>query len=434
MILGAAGRDFHNFNVFFKDKEEYEVVGFTATQIPNIENRVYPPILSGKLYPNGINIYSEEKLENLIKELKVDICVFSYSDVSHEYVMHIASRCIANGADFWLLGPKATMLKSKKPVISVGAVRTGCGKSQTSRKIAKILKEKGKIVAIVRHPMPYGDLEKQVIQKFESISDLDKYNCTIEEREEFEPHLRYGFKVFAGIDYEMILKEAEKDADIILWDGGNNDFPFYEPLLHIVVTDPLRAGHEERYHPGEANIRMADVVIINKIDSAPIEKINILRENIRKLNQKAKIVEAASPIFVSNSEEIRGKRVCIVEDGPTLTHGEMSFGAGYVAALKFGAKEIISPKSYACGSIRETFEKYPQLELVLPAMGYSTEQIKELEDTLNRVPCDTVISATPVDLSRILKINKKIVRVYYELQEIGTPTLEEILEEFLNKL
>lgn len=434
LILGAAGRDFHNFNVFFRDKEEYEVVGFTATQIPNIEGRVYPPVLAGKLYPNGINIYPEEELERLIEELKVDICVFSYSDVSHEHVMHIASRCLSKGADFWLLGPKSTMLKSKKPVISVCAIRTGCGKSQTSRKVAKILKEKGKNVAIVRHPMPYGDLTKQVVQKFESFSDLDKYNCTIEEREEFEPHLRYGFKVFAGVDYEKILNEAEKEADIILWDGGNNDFPFFKPDLHIVVTDPLRAGHEEKYHPGEVNIRMADVVIINKIDSAPIEKINFLRQNIRKLNQKARIVEAASPIFVSDSEKIRNKRVCIVEDGPTLTHGEMGFGAGYVAALKFGAKEIISPKPYACGSIKETFEKYPQLELVLPAMGYGKEQIKELEDTLNKVPCDVIISATPVDLSKILKINKEIIRIYYELQEIGSPNLEEILDEFLKKI
>lgn len=434
LILGAAGRDFHNFNIFFRDKEEYEVVGFTATQIPNIEGRVYPPILAGKFYKNGINIYSEEELEKLIEELKVDICVFSYSDVSHEHVMHIASRCLSKGADFWLLGPDSTMLKSKKPVISVCAVRTGCGKSQTSRKVAKILKEKGKNVAIVRHPMPYGDLTKQVIQKFENFFDLDKYNCTIEEREEFEPHLRYGFKVFAGVDYEKILKEAEKESDIILWDGGNNDFPFFKPDLHIVVTDPLRAGHEEKYHPGEVNIRMADVVIINKIDSAPIEKINFLRENIRKLNQKAIIIEAASPIFVSDSEKIRNKKVCIVEDGPTLTHGEMSFGAGYVAALKFGAKEIISPKPYACGSIKEIFEKYQQLGPVLPAMGYGREQIKELEDTLNKVPCEIIISATPIDLSKILKINKEIIRVYYELQEIGSPNLEEILNEFLKKI
>jgi len=434
LILGAAGRDFHNFNVFFKDKEEYEVVGFTATQIPNIEGRIYPKELAGKLYPEGIKIYSEEELEELIEKYKIDICVFSYSDVSHEHVMHIASRCLSKGADFWLLGPKSTMFKSKKPVISVCAVRTGCGKSQTSRKVAKILKEKGKNVAVVRHPMPYGDLKKQIVQKFEKFEDLDKYNCTIEEREEFEPHLRYGFKVFAGVDYEKILEEAEKEADIILWDGGNNDFPFFKPDLHIVVTDPLRKGHEEKYHPGETNIRMADVVVINKIDSASLEDINVLRENIRKLNKKAKIVEAASPIFVSDGEKIKGKKVCVVEDGPTLTHGEMGFGAGYICALKFGAKEIVSPKEYAIGSIKQVFEEYPHLKDVLPAMGYAEKQIKELEEILKNVPCDLVISATPINLSRILKIDKEIVNVYYELQEIGSPTLSEILEEFLNKL
>ncbi len=434
LILGAAGRDFHNFNVFFRNNKEYNVLGFTATQIPDIEGRIYPRELAGNIYPDGIKIYPEDELETLIKKLKVDVCVFSYSDVSHEYVMHIASRCLASGADFWFLGVESTMIKAKKPVVSVCAVRTGCGKSQTSRKVAKVLKEKGKKVAVIRHPMPYGDFKKQVVQKFRTFKDLDKYNCTIEEREEYEPHLRYGFTVFAGVDYAKILKEAEKNAEIILWDGGNNDLPFYKPDLHIVVTDPLRAGHEERYHPGEANLRMADVVVINKVDSAPIEKVNILRENIRRLNPKAVIIESASPIFVKDSDKIRGKKVCVVEDGPTLTHGEMSFGAGYVAALKFGAKEIISPKPYAVRSIKQTFKKYPQIELVLPAMGYSKKQVRDLEETLNKIPCNIVIGATPIDLSKVVKVNKPVVRVIYEIEEIGKPDLEDVIDQFLRKL
>ncbi|MEO0239432.1 MAG: cyclic 2,3-diphosphoglycerate synthase [candidate division WOR-3 bacterium] len=433
IIMGAAGRDFHNFNVFFRDNEEYEVVAFTATQIPDIEGRKYPPELAGKLYPNGIPIYSEDELEDLIKKFKVDFVVFAYSDVSHEYVMNRASRAMAAGASFMLLGPSHTMLTSTKPVISVCAVRTGSGKSQTTRRVAEILKKLGKKTVVIRHPMPYGDLTKQVVQRFGSFEDLDKHNCTIEEREEYEPHIDRGNVVYAGVDYEKILRQAEQEADVVLWDGGNNDFPFFKPDLHIVVVDPHRPGHEVTYHPGETNLRLADVIVINKIDTAYPEDIQIVRENSRSANPRAVIIEAASPIFVENYEAIKGKKVLVIEDGPTLTHGEMSYGAGYVAAEKYGAAEIVDPRPYAVGSIKETYEKYTQLEVILPAMGYSPKQLKELEETINAVPADLVIVATPINLGKILKINKPYVRVKYELQEIGKPDLEDIIKEFFEK-
>ena len=433
IIMGAAGRDFHNFNVFFRNNPNYEVVAFTATQIPDIEGRVYPPELAGPNYPNGIPIYPEEDLEMLIKEKNVDLVVFAYSDVSHEYVMNRASRALSAGASFMLLGPKDTMLKSNKPVIAVGAIRTGCGKSQTTRRVADILKSLGKKVAVVRHPMPYGDLRKQVVQKFETYEDLDKYNVTIEEREEFEPHLDRGNVVFAGVDYEKILREAESIADVILWDGGNNDFPFFKPDLFIVVTDPHRVGHELRYHPGETNLRMADVIVINKIDTASLENINNLRKNIFSANSDAIVIEAASPIFVENHELIRGKRVLCIEDGPTTTHGEMKFGAAYIASLKFGAKEIIKPYEYAVGSIKKAMETWGVYE-VLPALGYSDRQIKELEEVINSSPAEIIISATPINLSRVIKTNKPILRVRYELQEIGKPTLEDVIRDFISKV
>ncbi len=431
LILGAAGRDFHNFNVFFRDNPYYEVVGFTATQIPGIEDRKYPPSLAGKLYPNGIPIYPEEEMEKIIEEKKVDIVVFAYSDVSHVYVMNRASRAMAKGADFWILGPESTMIKANKPLISVCAVRTGSGKSQTSRKVAQILRDMGKKVAVIRHPMPYGDLEKMRVQKFTSIEDLDREGVTIEEREEYEPHILKGSFVFAGVDYKDILEEAEKEADILLWEGGNNDFPFYKPDLHIVVADPLRVGHEETYHPGETNLRMADIVVINKVDSAGFENVYKLRSNIERVNPRAKIVEAASPIFIENPEVIRGKRVLCIEDGPTLTHGEMNIGAAYIAAKKYGAKEIISPLPYALGSIKKAFEKYPQTKEVLPAMGYGEEQIKELKETIDRVPCEAVIIGTPINLAHLFDIGKPWARVRYELQEIGSPTLYDLIKDFL---
>ncbi len=429
IIMGAAGRDFHNFNVFFRNNPNYEVVAFTATQIPDIEGRVYPPELAGSNYPNGIPIYPEDDLEKLIKEKNVDLVVFAYSDVSHEYVMNRASRALAAGASFMLLGPKDTMLKSSKPVIAIGAIRTGSGKSQTTRRVSDILKSLGKRVAVVRHPMPYGDLRKQIAQKFETYEDLDRYNVTIEEREEFEPHLDRGNVVFAGVDYEKILQEAEKIADVILWDGGNNDFPFFKPDLFIVVTDPHRVGHELKYHPGETNLRMADVIVINKVDSASLENINILRRNIFTVNPKAIVVEAASPIFVENHEMIRGKKVMCIEDGPTTTHGEMKFGAAYIAAIKFGAREIVKPYDYAVGSIKKAMEDWGVYD-VLPALGYSERQIKELEEIINSSPADIIVSATPINLSRVAKTNKPILRVRYELQEIGKPTLEDVIYSF----
>ena len=434
IIMGAAGRDFHNFNVYFRDNDAYEVVAFTATQIPGIEGRMYPPELAGKNYPNGIPIHPEEDLERLIRDYDVDEVVFAYSDVSHEYVMHKASIALANGADFKLMGPKTTMLKAKVPVVSVGAVRTGCGKSQTSRLIAKILKSKGLNVVVVRHPMPYGDLRKQVCQRFATPEDLDRHNCTIEEREEYEPHLENGVIVYAGVDYEKILREAEKEANIIVWDGGNNDVPFYKPDLHIVVADPHRAGHEITYHPGETNLRMADIVIINKVDTADPENVNRVKENVRKVNPKALILEAASPITADKPELIKGKRVLVIEDGPTLTHGEMPYGAATLLAKQLGASELVDPRPYAVGSIKEAYEQYPHLGAVLPALGYGDKQIAELNETIDRTPCDVVVVGTPVDLRRLLTINKPTVRVKYELHVLGPLSLEHVLEEFLQRV
>ncbi len=431
IIMGAAGRDFHNFNTYFRDNEEYEVVAFTATQIPNIEGRVYPAELAGKLYPNGIPIYPEEQLPELIKKYDVDEVVFAYSDVSHEYVMHKASIANAAGADFKLMGPKHTMLKSTKPVIAVTAVRTGCGKSQTSRKVFRLLTEMGFKVVSVRHPMPYGDLVKQKCQRFASYEDLDKYECTIEEREEYEPYIDMGGVVYAGVDYEEILRNAEKEADIIIWDGGNNDIPFFKPDLHIVVVDPHRPGHEIKYHPGETNLRMAHVVIINKEETADKANIDTVRKHVMEVNPKATIIDAASPLFVDHPEMIKGKRVLAIEDGPTLTHGEMTYGAAVIAALKYGASELVDARDYAVGTIVDTYKKYPHIKNYLPAMGYGKQQIKDLEETINNTPCDLVVSGTPIDLSRVVKVNKPIVRVKYELDEIGRPTLKDVLQEFL---
>ncbi|NPA75175.1 MAG: GTPase [Euryarchaeota archaeon] len=433
LILGAAGRDFHNFNTFFRNNPDYEVVAFTATQIPDIEGRVYPPELAGELYPEGIPILAEEDMEKIIKEKNVDVVVFAYSDVPHEHVMDLASRAHAAGADFWLLGPNSTMIKSTKPVIAVTAVRTGSGKSQTSRKVFKLLRDKGLKVVSIRHPMPYGDLVKQRVQRFASYEDLDKHECTIEEREEYEPYIDMGGVVYAGVDYEAILREAEKEADVIIWDGGNNDFPFYKPDLWIVVADPHRPGHEMKYHPGETNFRAADVIIINKMETANRDDIQVVIDNIEKANPNATVIEAASPLFVDHPEMIKGKRVLVVEDGPTLTHGGMKYGAGYVAAKKFGAKEIIDPRPYAVGSIVDTYKKYNHLDVILPAMGYGEKQMKELEETINNADVDVVVSGTPIDLNRVVKVNKPIVRVRYELDEIGTPDLDGIIGEFLKK-
>ena len=433
IIMGAAGRDFHNFNVFFRSNSAYEVVAFTATQIPGIEERIYPPELAGPNYPNGIPIYPEEELPRLIRECNVDQVVFAYSDVSHEYVMHKASIALAGGADFRLMGPKTTMLKANVPVVTVGAVRTGSGKSQTSRHVAKILKNKGLKVVVIRHPMPYGDLRRQICQRFASYEDLDRYDCTIEEREEYEPHIDNGIIVYAGVDYEKILNEAEKEADVIVWDGGNNDLPFYKPDLHIVVADPHRAGHELAYHPGETNVRMANVVIINKVDTAEPQKVNQVRENIKRANPNALILDAASPITVDKPELIKGKRALVIEDGPTLTHGNMPYGAATIVAKKLQASEIVNPRPYASGSINETYQKYTHLETILPAIGYGEKQIAELRETIDRTPCDVVVIGTPIDLRRIMTINKPTVRVKYELQVLGPVPLEEVLEEFLRK-
>jgi len=429
IIMGAAGRDFHNFNVFFRSNSDYEVVAFTATQIPNIEDRKYPPELAGEAYPEGIRIYSEDKLSQLIRDLHVDQVFFSYSDISHEYVMHKASQVLAAGADFRLLGLKNTAIQSKKPVISICATRTGSGKSQTSRHVAGILKELGYRVAAIRHPMPYGDLVKQAVQRFASYNDLSAANCTIEEREEYEPHLDQGFIVYAGVDYERILRQAEEEVDIILWDGGNNDLPFYKSDFHIVVVDPHRPGHEIRYHPGETNLLTANVVVINKVDTANLESINQVRSNVQQFNPEATLVEAASPIFLDDPQAIRGKRVLVIEDGPTLTHGEMAYGAGWVAAKRFGAGQIVDPRPFAVGSIARVFEKYPTTGNVLPAMGYGQEQIEELETTINRAEVDMVLVGTPIDLTRILKINKPSQRIRYELQIIGQPTLKDLIEQ-----
>ncbi|UJG42811.1 MAG: cyclic 2,3-diphosphoglycerate synthase [Candidatus Heimdallarchaeum endolithica] len=431
LIMGAAGRDFHNFNTAFRDNEQYEVVAFTATQIPDIVDRKYPAELAGKLYPEGIPIYDEKDLPRLIKELNVDEVVFSYSDVPHTYVMHKAALVNACGAKFSMMGTKYTQVKTDKPLISVCAVRTGCGKSQTSRKIVDTLHKAGKKIVAIRHPMPYGDLVKQKVQRFATYEDLDKHECTIEEREEYEPYIDRGLVIYAGVDYEAILREAEKEADVILWDGGNNDFPFYtsDQHLNIVVADPHRVGHEKSYYPGETNVNLADVIVVNKVVTAKYEDILKLEENLREINPNATIIEAASPIFVEKPELVKGKRVLVIEDGPTLTHGEMKYGAGIVAAKRFGAKEIIDPRPWLVGSLKETFEKYPEIGTLLPAMGYFEQQLKDLEETINAVDCDVVVSATPIDLTRLIKINKPVVRVRYELEEIGYPKLEDILKE-----
>jgi len=433
IIMGAAGRDFHNFNVYFRNNDDYEVVAFTATQIPGIEGRIYPPELAGPKYPKGIPIYPEEKLPALIKEHDVDEVIFAYSDVSHEYVMHKASIVLSCGADFRLMGTKTTMLKAKVPVVSIGAVRTGSGKSQTSRLVAKILKNKGLKVVAIRHPMPYGDLRKQICQRFASYEDLDKYDCTIEEREEYEPHIDNGIIVYAGVDYEEILHEAEKEADVIVWDGGNNDLPFYKPDLHIVVADPHRPGHEVTYHPGEANLRMANVVIINKVDTADPQNVKRVKENIKTVNPNAMVLDAASPITIDNPELIKGKRALIIEDGPTLTHGGMPYGAATIITQKLGASEIVNPKPYAVGSIREAYKKYTHLAGILPALGYGEKQIAELKETIERTPCDVVVIGTPIDLRRVTTISKPTVRVKYELQVLGPVSLEQVLDDFLQR-
>jgi predicted GTPase len=433
IIMGAAGRDFHNFNVYFRGNDAYEVVAFTATQIPGIEGRSYPTELAGSNYPNGIPIYSEEELAELIKKHDIDQVIFAYSDVSHEYVMHKASSVLANGADFRLMGPKTTMLKAKVPVVSVCAVRTGSGKSQTARKVAKILKSMGLNVAAVRHPMPYGDLRKQVCERFASYEDLDRYECTIEEREEYEPHIDNGIIVYAGVDYEKILREAEEEADVIVWDGGNNDMPFYKPDLNIVVADPHRAGHELTYYPGETNLRMANIVIINKVDTADPLKVKQVRENTKTVNPNATVLEATSPITAENPEAVRGKRVLAIEDGPTITHGGMPYGAGVIFAKKFGASELVDPRPFAVGSIREAYKKYPHLGAVLPALGYGEKQVAELKETIDRTLCDVVVIGTPIDLRRVIAINKPTVRVKYELEVLGPVSLEQILGEFIQR-
>jgi predicted GTPase len=433
LIMGAAGRDFHDFNTFFRNNPDVRVKAFTATQIPDIAGRKYPRELAGEYYPQGIPIYPETELVSLIKKLDIEDVYFAYSDVRHTYVMDKASEVMAAGANFILLGPRDTMIKSSKPVVSVCAVRTGSGKSQTTRRVSQILIGMGKKVAAVRHPMPYGDLVAQKVQKFVTKADLLKHKCTIEEMEEYEPHIENGVIVFAGVDYGAILREAEKVADIILWDGGNNDFPFYKSDLEIVVADPHRAGHEREYYPGEVNFRRADVIVINKIDTADLENILEVRENIRELNPNAIVVDAASPLQVKDGDKIRGKRVLVIEDGPTLTHGEMQYGAGVMAAEKYGAAELVDPREYAVGTIAETFKKYPDIGVLLPAMGYGAKQIKDLEATINKVPCDLIIIATPIDLGRIIKFKKPTVRVGYELQEIGKPTLEDILKKKFKK-
>ena len=433
LIMGAAGRDFHNFNTFYRDNEKYEVVAFTATQIPNIEGRKYPAALAGELYPEGIPIYPESELETLIKKEKVDQVLFAYSDVPYEYVMHKAALVNAVGADFRLMGTTNTQIKSTKPVVGVCAVRTGSGKSQTTRRVSLILRDMGYKVAAIRHPMPYGDLVKQKVQRFADYSDLDKHECTIEEREEYEPHIDNGVIVYAGVDYEAILREAEKEVDIVLWDGGNNDFSFYQTDLLIVVADPHRPGHELRYYPGGTNVRMADVFVINKVDTAAPDDVIVVRNNLFAANPDAIVIEGASPLFVDDPDAIRGKRLLVVEDGPTLTHGEMAYGAGYVAARRFGAGEIVDPRPYAVGSIKATYEKYPSTGAILPAMGYGDQMMRDLEATINAADVDLVLSGTPIDLTRVIKINKPIQRVRYELQEIGEPTLKSILTEKFGK-
>jgi predicted GTPase len=431
IILGAAGRDFHNFNCRYRGNEAYEIVAFTATQIPDIDGRKYPAELAGDLYPNGIPIHDEDELVALIAEHQADLCVMSYSDRSYQQVMSLASVCNAAGADFTMLGERDTQIKSTKPVISVGAVRTGCGKSQTSRRICEILRAAGKKVVAIRHPMPYGDLAAQKVQRFAEIADLEKHKCTIEEMEEYEPHVVAGGVIYAGVDYEAILREAEKEADIILWDGGNNDTQFYKSDLHIVVADPHRPGAENSYFPSETNVRMADVVIINKVVEAEFENIEAVRDNIREINPDAVIIDAASPLTIEGDVDLNGLRVLVVEDGPTLTHGNMAYGAGVVAALRMGAEELVDPRPWATGKLAETFELYPDVGTLLPAMGYGKEQVADLEKTINAVDCDAVVIGTPIDLNRIVKIDKPNVRVKYELQEIGEPNLEQLLAKFI---
>ncbi|HOX78786.1 MAG TPA: cyclic 2,3-diphosphoglycerate synthase [Bacteroidales bacterium] len=436
IIIGAAGRDFHNFNTYFRGNESFNVVAFTAAQIPDIDGRKYPAELAGHLYPDGIPIFAESNLPELIKELKVDICVFSYSDVTYQKVMAISAIVNSAGANFLLLGPRDTMVKSTKPVIAVGAVRTGCGKSQTSRRIIEILMAKGLKVVAVRHPMPYGNLVEQKVQRFATIADLAKHKCTVEEMEEYEPHVVRGNVIYAGVDYEAILRAAEQDpdgCDVVLWDGGNNDFPFYTPDLNFTVVDPHRPGHELTYYPGEVTLRLADVVIINKIETAEPKSIQVVRENIAKVNPKAIVVDGASPIKVDNPSVIKGKRVLVIEDGPTLTHGEMKIGAGTVAAQKYGAAEMVDPRPFTVGKLSTTFKIYPNIGTLLPAMGYGEQQLKDLEETINATDCDSVVIGTPIDLNRIIKINKPNTRVYYDLQEIGDPDLNSILDEFVKK-
>jgi predicted GTPase len=436
IIIGAAGRDFHNFNTYYRNNPDYNVVAFTAAQIPDIDGRKYPAQLAGKQYPKGIPIFAESDLPELIKKYKVDICNFAYSDVPYNRVMNLSAIVNSAGANFFLLGPRDTMIKSTKPVIAVGATRTGCGKSQTSRRIIEILMAKGLKVVAVRHPMPYGDLVAQKVQRFETIKDLEKHKCTIEEMEEYEPHVVRGNVIYAGVDYEAILRAAEKDpkgCDIILWDGGNNDFPFYKPDLMVTVADPHRPGAEVSYYPGEVNLRISDVVVLNKIDSAYPENINIVRDNIRRLNPKAIVVDGASPIRVDDPDIIRGKKVLVIEDGPTLTHGEMKIGAGVVAAQKYGASELVDPRPYVVGKLAETFRIYPNIGQLLPAMGYGAQQVKDLEATINKTKCDSVVIATPIDLNRLVKIKKPNTRVYYDLQEIGSPDMVTILNDFLKK-
>ena len=434
IIIGAAGRDFHNFNTVYRDNPAYRVAAFTATQIPDITGRKYPAELAGKLYPDGIPIFAQDDLEKLIKDFDADECVFSYSDVSYSTVMGIGARVNAAGADFTLLGHKNTMINSSKPVVAVGAVRTGCGKSQTSRRIVEVLMDHGLKVIAVRHPMPYGDLVAQKVQRFASIGDLAKYNCTIEEMEEYEPHIARGNVIYAGVDYEAILRAAENDpsgCDVILWDGGNNDFPFYQPDLMVTVVDPHRPGHELSYYPGEITLRLADVVVINKIDSADFEHIQTVRANIEQVNPRAAVVDAASTLSVEKPEFIRGKRVLVIEDGPTLTHGDMKIGAGIVAAKRFGAAEIVDPRPYAVGKLAETFRIYPNVGKLLPAMGYGEEQMRDLTETIRRTDCDSVVIATPIDLGRVINIDKPATRVEYSLQEIGRPDMEDVLTDFI---
>lgn len=433
IIMGAAGRDFHNFNVYYRGNENYEVVAFTATQIPDIEGRRYPAVLAGSLYPGGIPIEAEERLLELIKKHGVDEVVFAYSDVSHTYVMDRASTVLAAGADFRLMGPKSTMLRSKLPVISVCAVRTGAGKSQTSRAVAKILARHEIRYAAVRHPMPYGDLAAQAVQRFDTLEDMDRYNCTIEEREEYEPHIRTGSTVFAGVDYGAILASCEQEFQLIIWDGGNNDIPFYKPDLAIVLADPLRAGHEQTYYPGAVNFRIADIILINKIDSATPEQITQVEEAAKRLNPKAKIIKSASPVRVEDESVIRGKRVVVIEDGPTLTHGGMKLGAGTIAAERFGAREIVDPRPYAVGRIKETIEKYTQTAPLLPALGYGSEQLRDMKASIDAVPADAVVIGTPIDLGKVIEFNKPSTRVYYDLDEKALPELEKSVAALLRK-